>query len=244
MSEIRYLPYGDCAVNVEFGNKIDPELNKQIRAFRITLEKEQIPGIIETVPTYRSILIHYQPDKIRYGELTKKFDQVLANMEEVEIPPSSVIEIPTLYGGEEMGPDIGNVAAHNGLTEEEVIKIHTSTEYLIYMLGFVTGYPYLGGMDKRIATPRLKQPRVKIPAGSVAIGGEQTGVYPIVSPGGFQIIGRTPLKLYDPDREDPVLLAAGQYVKFRAVSEAEYKEIEKQVADGTYQYKTWDKEAE
>ena len=117
-------------------------------------------------------------------------------------------------------------------------------EYLIYMLGFIAGFPYLGGMDKRIATPRLKSPRVKIEGGSVGIAGEQTGIYPVASPGGWQLIGRTPLKLYDSEREKPVLLESGQYIKFRPVTEEEYKAIEKQVENDTYQYVVYDKEAE
>ena len=141
-------------------------------------------------------------------------------------------------------PDLANVAEHNGLTEEEVVKIHSSEEYLIYMLGFIAGFPYLGGMDKRIATPRLKSPRVKIEGGSVGIAGEQTGIYPVASPGGWQLIGRTPLKLYDSEREKPVLLESGQYIKFRPVTEEEYKAIEKQVENDTYQYVVYDKEAE
>ena len=159
----------------------------------------------------------------------------------IPIPPPTVIEIPVLYGGE-MGPDIENVAEHNHKTVEEVIKIHTSEEYLIYMIGFIAGFPYLGGMSKEIATPRLKSPRVKIEGGSVGIAGEQTGIYPVASPGGWQLIGRTPLKLYDADREKPVLLEAGQYIKFAAVTEEEYKKIEKEVEDGTYKYVVYDKE--
>ncbi|MBQ2400384.1 MAG: 5-oxoprolinase subunit PxpB, partial [Lachnospiraceae bacterium] len=132
-------------------------------------------------------------------------------------------------------------AAHNGKTVEEVIKIHTSEEYLIYMLGFIAGFPYLGGMSKEIATPRLASPRVKIEGGSVGIAGEQTGIYPVASPGGWQLIGRTPLKMYDADREKPVLLEAGQYIKFVSVTEEEYKKIEKQVEENTYKYVTYAK---
>ena len=225
MSEVRYLVAGDSAVCVEFGNEISPEINKKIRAFKIAVEKSDIPGIVETVPTYRSLLVHYHPEVIS----------------SIPIPPPTVIEIPVLYGGE-MGPDIENVAEHNHKTVEEVIKIHTSEEYLIYMIGFIAGFPYLGGMSKEIATPRLKSPRVKIEGGSVGIAGEQTGIYPVASPGGWQLIGRTPLKLYDADREKPVLLEAGQYIKFAAVTEEEYKKIEKEVEDGTYKYVVYDKE--
>lgn len=241
MSDVRYLVSGDCAVCVEFGNKISPDINTKIRAFKIAVEKSGIEGIVETVPTYRSLLVHYKPEVIGFKELTEKFEDLMGAISNIQIPPPTVIEIPVLYGGE-MGPDIENVAAHNGKTVEEVIKIHTSEEYLIYMLGFIAGFPYLGGMSKEIATPRLKSPRVKIDGGSVGIAGEQTGVYPVDSPGGWQLIGRTPLKLYDADREKPVLLEAGQYIKFRSVDAAEYAEIEKKVADGTYEYVVYDKE--
>ena len=229
MSDVKYLVSGDCAVTVEFGNEISPEINRKIRAFKIALEKEQIEGIVETVPTYRSLLVVYRPEVIRYRELTEKFDAVMGSMGNIQIPPPEVIEIPVLYGGE-MGPDLANVAAHNHKTEEEVVKIHTSEEYLIYMLGFIAGFPYLGGMSKE--------------GGSVGIAGEQPGIYPVASQGGWQLIGSTPLKLYDPEREKPVLLEAGQYIKFRSVTEEEYHRIEKQVTDGTYTYVTYAKEAE
>ena len=243
MGEVKYLVSGDCAVCVEFGNEISPEINRKIRAFKIAVEKEGIEGIVETVPTYRALLVVYKPEVIRFKELTEKFEAIMGAMDTIQIPPPTVIEIPVLYGGE-MGPDIENVASHNGKTVEEVIKIHTSEEYLIYMLGFIAGFPYLGGMSKEIATPRLKSPRVKIEGGSVGIAGEQTGVYPVASPGGWQLIGRPPLKVYDSEREKPVLLEAGQYIKFRSVTEDEYKKIEKQVEDGTYSYVIYDKEVE
>ena len=241
MSEVRYLVAGDSAVCVEFGNEISPEINKKIRAFKIAVEKSDIPGIVETVPTYRSLLVHYHPEVIGFKALTEEFDKLMGSLSSIPIPPPTVIEIPVLYGGE-MGPDIENVAEHNHKTVEEVIKIHTSEEYLIYMIGFIAGFPYLGGMSKEIATPRLKSPRVKIEVVSVGIAGEHTGIYPVASPGGWQLIGRTPLKLYDADREKPVLLEAGQYIKFAAVTEEEYKKIEKEVEDGTYKYVVYDKE--
>lgn len=243
MSQVRYLVSGDCAVCVEFGNEISPEINRKIRAFNIAVTQAGIEGLVETVPTYRSLLVVYRPEVIGFKALTEKFETLLNSMDNIQIPPPTVIEIPVLYGGE-MGPDIENVAEHNHKTVEEVIKIHTSGEYLIYMLGFIAGFPYLGGMSKEIATPRLSSPRVKIEGGSVGIAGEQTGVYPVASPGGWQLIGRTPLKLYDAEREKPVLLEAGQYIKFRSVTEKEYQTIEKQVADGTYGYVTYSKEVE
>ena len=241
MSEVRYLVSGDSSVCVEFGNEISPDINRKIRAFKIAVEKSGIPGIVETVPTYRSLLVHYKPEVIGYKAITEKFKSLMGTLDNIEIPPPTVIEIPVLYGGE-MGPDIENVASHNGKTVEEVIKIHTSQEYLIYMIGFIAGFPYLGGMSKEIATPRLKEPRVKIDGGSVGIAGEQTGIYPLDSPGGWQLIGRTPLKLYDAEREKPVLLEAGQYIKFRSISQKEFDETAKAVEDGPYKYVTYDKE--
>ena len=244
MEKIKYLVSGDCTVCVEFGNEISPEINRRIRAFKIALEKEAIDGVVETIPTYRSLSVVYRPEVIRFGELTKKFDAVLETMDSIQIPPPSVIEIPVLYGGD-MGPDLEFVAAHNHKTPEEVVRIHTSGEYLIYMLGFTPGFTYLGGMSEEIAAPRLAQPRVRIPAGSVGIAGSQTGVYPIDSPGGWQLIGRTPVRMYDPDRAVPILPKAGQYIKFYAIDQAEFDRIAALEASSGYTVHTYPrKEAE
>lgn len=142
--------------------------------------------------------------------------------------------IPVCYGGE-FGEDIAFVASHAGLTEQEVIDIHTGRDYLIFMLGFLPGFAYLGDMDKRLHTPRLSNPRTSIPAGSVGIGGEQTGIYPLASPGGWQLIGRTPVKPYDPTRADPILYRAGDYIRFFAVDEQEYRRIEELVSRNEYE---------
>lgn len=241
MSDVSFLVSGDCGISVEFGNEISPDINKKIRAFKIAIEKSGIDGIVETIPTYRSLLVQYRPEKIRFKELTEKCEGLMDSLSNIEIPPPSVIEIPVFYGGE-LGPDLETVAEYNHKTIEEVIAIHTSEKYLIYMLGFIAGFPYLGGMSKKIATPRLKSPRVKIDGGSVGIAGEQTGIYPVDSPGGWQLIGRTPLKLYDSEREKPILLEAGQYIKFKAISQKEYVQIEKEVADNIYQYAVYAKE--
>ena len=237
MEQVRFLLTGDTSLSVEFGNEIKESINHDIRAYKIALEKAEIPGIVETVPTYRSLMVHYNPRIIRNGELKEKLEKLLSEMGDIEIPPSPVLEIPVLYGGE-MGPDLSFVAENAGLSEEEVIRIHSGTEYLIYMLGFTPGFTYLGGMSDKIATPRLQQPRVKIPAGSVGIAGSQTGIYPIDSPGGWQLIGRTPLKMYDPNRETPILPEAGQYMKFYPIDQAEYDRILKEVEEGRYQLKT------
>ncbi len=236
MADVRFLLTGDTSVCVEFGNEISEPINAQIRAFNIALSKSDIPGIVETVPTYRSLMVHYDPEVIRCAPLMDELKGLLSQLDKIVIPPSEVLEIPVLYGGE-MGPDLPFVAEHAGKTEEEVIKIHTSTEYLIYMLGFTPGFTYLGGMSDEIATPRLKTPRVKIPAGAVGIAGSQTGVYPIESPGGWQLIGRTPVRMYDSGRETPILPQAGQYIKFYAIDQAEYDKIAAQEAAEGYTVK-------
>lgn len=238
MPNVRFLLTGDTSLSAEFGNEISESINAQIRAFTIALEKSGIPGIVELVPTYRACMIHYDPGVIAYATLVRRLQGLLGELDSIEIPPSDVLEVPVLYGGE-MGPDLAFVAEHAGLGEQEVVDIHTSTEYLIYMLGFTPGFTYLGGMSDKLETPRLKQPRVKIPAGSVGIAGRQTGVYPIDSPGGWQLIGRTPVKMYDPNRETPILPKAGQYIKFRAIDQAEYDRVAASAEKGEYVCRTY-----
>ena len=225
MEAIRILTVGDCAVSVEFGQEISLEINHKVMALKMVLEREPIRGIVELIPTYCSLLIQYDPMELRYGQLRDRLEALVTQLDEVEMPPKQVVEIPVAYGGE-YGPDLGEVARAHNISEEEVIKLHSEPEYPIYMLGFVAGFPYLGGMNKAIATPRKKSPRLKIEAGSVGIAGEQTGIYSVESPGGWQIIGRTPLKLYDVNRNEPVLLKAGQYIKFKPITKEEFRAME------------------
>lgn len=234
---------GDTSVAVVFGNEISTDINTKIRAFDEALAEEQIDGVYETVPTYCSLTIHYAPEKIRYEALKEKLEALLAVSHKAQKLNTIVMEIPVVYGGE-YGPDLETVAAHNGMSTEDVIRIHSGAEYLIYMLGFTPGFSYMGGMDESIATPRLKTPRVLIPAGSVGIAGKQTGIYPIDSPGGWQLIGRTPVKLYDARRDTPILLDAGLHVKFIPIDEAEYKRIETRIEQGRYHCHSYVKEEE
>lgn len=234
---------GDTSVAVVFGNEISEEINTKIRAFDEALTEKQIDGVYETVPTYCALTIHYAPEKIRYQALKEKLEAILTVSHKAQRTNTVVIEIPVLYGGA-YGPDLDYVAEYHHMTPEEIIRIHTEAEYLIYMLGFTPGFSYMGGMNGEIATPRLKTPRVLIPAGSVGIAGKQTGIYPIDSPGGWQLIGRTPVRLYDPDRDPPILLDAGLHVKFIPVDEPEYQRISSLIELGRYHCHTYVKEDE
>lgn len=228
----RYLIAGDKSIVVEFGNKIDEEINKRVISFMKEIEKSKINNFVEEmVPTYRSLTINYNPLKISYANMKNSLLEIESCMEIDESDRTKVHEIPVAYGGK-YGEDLDYVAKYNNLSVEEVIKIHSSKEYLIYMLGFTPGFPYLGGMDERIATPRLKTPRTKIPGGSVGIAASQTGIYPTDSPGGWQLIGRTPLKLYDTNKESPILLNAGDKIKFVPITEEEYKKISLELYGG------------
>ena len=224
MEKVRFLPCGDQAVTVEWGSTIDEHINRQVHAFARKVEALSHPAITEVVPTYRSATVHYRPEVLSYEEL-KHLLAPLAQGSAEEAEELPVVEIPVCYGGE-YGPDLLEVAQHCSLTPEEVIARHTAPTYRIYMLGFTPGFPYLGGMDPSIAAPRRKEPRIHIPAGSVGIAGEQTGVYPIVSPGGWQLIGRTPLRLFDPWKEQPILLSAGAGIRFVPIDEEAFRKME------------------
>ncbi|MEG2786595.1 MAG: 5-oxoprolinase subunit PxpB [Romboutsia sp.] len=223
--QTRYLLAGDKSIVVEFGDIIDETINRKVINLMKNIEESNLTSVIyEMIPTYRSLMINYNPLKIEYDDFIleiKKLEKKIKTTDKLE---KNIVEIPVLYGGE-FGPDIETVARHNNLSVEEVMDIHSKGEYLVYMLGFTPGFTYLGGMDNKIETPRLEIPRVKIPAGSVGIAGKQTGVYPIDSPGGWQLIGRTPIKLYDINKERPILLSAGDYVKFVPINKAEYEKM-------------------
>ncbi|MBQ2691925.1 MAG: 5-oxoprolinase subunit PxpB [Clostridia bacterium] len=223
--EIRFC--GDRAVTVVFEQKISPEVNADVCGFTARFSELNMSGVIEIVPTYSAVTIHFDPMVLDAEVLVDSVEKILDGRGGEAQAEGETVVIPVVYGGE-YGPDIDNVCQHTGLSREEVIARHSGREYLIYMLGFTPGFPYMGGMDETIATPRLKTPRTAIPAGSVGIAGAQTGVYPIQSPGGWQLIGRTPLKLFDMDRPDPFLLRAGQKVVFRPISEEEYERMVKE----------------
>jgi KipI family sensor histidine kinase inhibitor len=230
----RFLGSGECCLVVEFSDGIDMEANVSLQNLRRALAAKNIPGVREYVPTYRSLSIHYNPLKTTRVKLEGVIRGALGSMSGKTDRKKRILVMPVVYGGE-FGPDMENVSKHTGLSMEEVIKRHTGTDCYCYMLGFTPGFSYLGGMDESLATPRLSNPRVLIPAGSVGIAGKQTGAYSIDSPGGWQLIGRTPLRLFDPKNEiNPTLVDAGDWVRFRSVSEAEYMEIQREVQSCRY----------
>lgn len=234
MQNIRIVTAGDSSLLVEFEQEISPEVNRRIAATVQMIREQHIEGVVDVIPTYCSLLINYDPRVVLYDEIKERIKSMLKIDASLGIQKKKIFEIPVCYGGE-YGPDIQNIADHAGLSVEEVIKIHTSKDYLIYMLGFLPGFTYLGGLDERIHTPRLENPRLKISAGSVGIGGSQTGIYPLDSPGGWQLMGLTPVKTYDPDREIPILVEAGDYIRFVAIDEAEFLRIKDLVDKGEYE---------
>lgn len=234
MQKIKILTAGDASILIEFGKEISPEINSKITATVQLMKEQHIEGVVDIIPAFCSLLINYDPRVISYDEITKRMKRLLKMDVKAGESTKRVFEIPVCYGGQ-YGPDLANIAEHAGLSEEEVIEIHSSRDYLIYMLGFLPGFCYLGGLDERIHTPRLANPRIKINAGSVGIGGSQTGIYPLDSPGGWQLMGMTPVKTYDPEREVPILLSAGDYIRFIPVDEEEYLRIKELVERGEYQ---------
>jgi inhibitor of KinA len=241
-NSVRFLPLGDRAIVVDWGGGIHPETHRSISALCAHLDHNPFPGIVEIVPAFTTLTVYYEPLKLRdpvTGEnwsrggdagIRSPFEivkgilsRMVLSMDSATADTSRVVEIPVCYGGK-FGPDLEDVAAHTGLSTEEVIEIHVNQDYLVYMIGFAPGFPYLGGMSERISVPRRSSPRTLIEPGAVGIGGMQTGVYPFATPGGWQLIGKTPIKLFRPDHATPSLLKAGDIVRFRSISPKQYEE--------------------
>lgn len=218
--------YGDQGLLMEFGSCISPKVHEVVRSMAIALEQKTLVGVVEFVPTYRGIIVHYDALTTSFKELKTSLSEIFIDLSSVKVPSPQILEIPVCYGGE-FGPDLEFVASSHDMSIEEVIKIHSEQEYLIYMIGFTPGFPFLGGLPEILHTPRLESPRKKVVAGSVGIANDQTGVYPIDSPGGWQLIGRVPIKLFDPDAENPFLLSSGDILKFKPINKMEFLSMSK-----------------
>lgn len=217
---------GDRALLLEFGDEVSPEVNEKVRRMDRAVRGAGIKGIVEQVPTYRSLLIRYHPQIVPLEQLKRRLESIEEELGDTPFPERKLTRIPAVYGGS-YGPDCDFVADYHQISPEEVIRLHCSKPYLVYMIGFMPGFPYMGELPEKLVTPRLKTPRLSVPAGSVAIAQKQTGIYPVDSPGGWQIIGRTPVKLLDAGKDPPVLLRMGDRVQFYPISGEEYEAMKK-----------------
>jgi KipI family sensor histidine kinase inhibitor len=237
--ETRYLVAGDQDMVVEFGDEVDMRLNQKVHSMVSAMKQARFDGVRELIPTYRSILVNYDPSIISFAALQGKLKALENRLDLMSLPSPRQVEIPVVFGyGEPYESDIEFVAQHSKLgSAQEVIELFASGDYLVYMIGFLPGFAYLGGMPKKLATPRLDRPRISVPAGSVGIAGEQSGIYPLDSPGGWRCIGRTALKLFEPSWQPPSLLQAGDRVRFVSISPEQYEHIALKVKDGTFRVK-------
>ncbi|MGW8785383.1 5-oxoprolinase subunit PxpB [Heyndrickxia sporothermodurans] len=231
--DFRYKAAGDSAILMELDAGIDEKTNKRIIHLSKLIEDKAEEGFGEVIIGYRSILVQYNPLRLSYQQAVELLKYLETNNDSNKYEKRRHIEIPVLYGGEH-GPDLESVATYNNLSPKEVISIHSAASYLVYFMGFTPGFPFMGGMSKRIATPRLENPRISIPSGSVGIANNQTGIYPVESPGGWRLIGQTPIRLYDWQANQPFLLHAGDKVTFKEIQIDEFNEIKEQVEDGKY----------
>lgn len=218
---VRFRVSGDRVLIAVYGEGIDPAINEMVRRMTALVEAMRHPAIEAVVPSYCTLAVHYDSDQIDMTTLSGLLRDLATHSGETVVPSAATIEIPVCYGGE-FGPDLDAVAAYNRLTPEEVIRLHSGSAYRIYAIGFAPGFCYLGGLDPRLHTPRLTTPRLRTPAGSVGIAGGQTGIYPLTTPGGWQLIGRTPLPLFDPEREPPVCYRPGDNIRFRPIPAATF----------------------
>jgi KipI family sensor histidine kinase inhibitor len=231
--EPRLLPCGDRAVSVELADEIGREVSARVLALDYLIQRAALPGVIETVPSFRALLVYYDPAAISYEELGAALRPLASRARPDVLPPARTVELPCCYGGA-LGFELDQAAARLALAPAEVVRLHAGAEYYVDFVGFTPGLPYLSGMPERLFIPRLETPRVKTPPGSVSIGGMQCCIYSVESPGGFWVLGRTPVRLYDPTAADPILLRAGDRLRFRVIDGAEFDEIAAAVAAGTY----------
>ena len=230
-----FAPMGDSALMVIAGESISSDINQKVHNIISVIKKENWPGIKEIVPTYSSFVIHFDPITFSMEGLIECVKNIWDLDTNFKDKNTRTVLIPTLYGSD-CGPDLESVSELTDLSVEEVIDIHSKTDYLVYALGFSPGFPYLGGLDSKIHCSRLETPRVSVPQGSVAIADSQTGVYPVSSPGGWRLIGRTPVVMFDPNRSSPSLVTPGDYIRFVPLeSKDEYTNILEMSAEGKYE---------
>jgi len=219
----RILPLGDGALTLEFGSRIDPQLHRRVMAARAALAR--LPGITDLVPTYRSLTVHFDPLATDHEAVRRELARAAATDAAATIHGSRTWEVPVCFGGEE-GPDLATVAAATGYREPELIEALCGLELRVYLIGFLPGFPYLGELPERLRLPRRSSPRLAVPANSVAIAGAQMAIYPWRSPGGWHLLGRTPLRLFDAaDESQPALFAPGDTVRFKAISAPEFARL-------------------
>lgn len=216
---------GDQALMVKFGDNIKASLNRKVHALKNLILKANLKGVEECIPTYCTLLVYYNPLRTTYDKLAFSLKDLESQIYKIiASTPQNAIQIPVIYGGK-YGPDLEYVSQYSGLNQKEVVELHCSREYITFMIGFVAGFPYLGKIDKKISVPKLKSPRLQVPAGSVGIADRQTGIYPCESPGGWRIIGRTPLKLFDVNGTPPALIKPGEIVRFRPIGVREFRAL-------------------
>ena len=225
---MRLKPVGVDGILAVLGEEISESTGARVTALNEALRRETPEGLLETVPAYASLLVRFDPFAADWDELAATLIRLEKGLQESSAGAGRTVELPVCYGGE-FGEDLSFVAKNAGLTEDEVIRLHSGRDYRVYMLGFLPGFPYLGGLDPRLETPRLETPRTLIPAGSVGIGGRQTGVYPLASPGGWRLIGRTPVPLDDGER---LPYAAGDRIRFVPISPDEFAAVRRRAEEG------------
>jgi inhibitor of KinA len=231
---VRFFPAGDTAAVIELGDEISLEVNARVRALEHLIGQGALPAVIETVPSFRSLLVYYDPRLSSYDALCKTIAMLVPEATATVLPPARRVELPCCYEDAELGFELAAAADCLGLSVEALVRLHSAAQYHVYFLGFAPGQPYMTGMPDRLTIPRLTTPRTKTPPGSVGIGGTQCCVYSVASPGGFWVLGRTPLGLYDPAAESPILLHPGDSVRFRSIDRSEYDRISEQVKARTY----------
>ncbi len=237
VSDPTFQPMGDRCVIIEFESRVDPEINARVRSVAEYLLTHPIEGVVDVVPAFTTVAVHYRPEALAnslpqetpYRRLCRSIESALADGVARTHASAHVVEVPVCYGGE-FGPDLDEVAVQSKLTPQQVIELHAASKHQVYMLGFAPGFPYLGGLDPRLEMPRRATPRTKVPAGSVAIAREQSAIYSIETPGGWNILGRTPLRLFTPETDPPCLLLPGDNVRFVPITAEQFKRMQENPA--------------